>query len=312
MTQQETIEVSAAVLMRADGTFLLAQRPAGKSYAGYWEFPGGKIEPGESPHQALCRELFEELGIEVTSAYPWLLREFTYPHGKVKLRFFRVIAWEGEPHGRENQQLSWQNLSDVIVAPILPANTPIIRALSLPSVYAISNATLMGKEVFMRRLELSLSNGLRVLQLREKSMPYDDLIKLSIEVVQLAHRYDAKVLINGDEEMANKVRADGVHFSAAQLLGCLTRPKMAWCGASCHSAEELKRAGELGFDFALLSPVLPTMSHPDAVILGWEKFAELAAEASLPIYALGGLKIGDLSLAQRHGAHGISLLSQAW
>jgi 8-oxo-dGTP diphosphatase len=84
------IEVVAAVLEQPDGTFLLAQRPTGKVYAGYWEFPGGKVEPGEAPAAALARELHEELGIEVRSAYPWLVRIYTYPHGTVRIRFYRV------------------------------------------------------------------------------------------------------------------------------------------------------------------------------------------------------------------------------
>ena len=103
------IEVSAAVLQRPDGTFLLAQRPPDKIWAGYWEFPGGKIEPGETPYHALVRELHEELGITVQTAYPWLTRVFTYPHATVRLNFFRVTAWSGELHPHEGQQFSWQH-----------------------------------------------------------------------------------------------------------------------------------------------------------------------------------------------------------
>ncbi len=312
MTTQKIIEVAAAVMQRPNGAFLLAQRPAGKAYEGYWEFPGGKIEPGESPYQALCRELDEELGIAVTTAYPWLLREFTYPHATVRLHFFRVVAWQGEPHGREAQQLSWQRLSDLSAAPILPANAPILRALSLPHVYAISNAAALGRDEFMVRLERALQNGLQLLQVREKKLSANYLFELAQQVVQLAHRYDAKVLVNGDAELANKVGADGVHYSAAQLLSCTQRPTFHWCAASCHNTIELRRAEALGFDFALLGPVLPTQSHPGEPHLGWGKFAEIASRTTIPIYALGGLRVSDLSVAQQHGAHGISLLSQAW
>ena len=98
------VEVVAAVLMRDDGRFLLGQRPAGKVHSGYWEFPGGKIERGEAPTAALRRELSEELGIEVTRAWPWLTRDYDYAHAAVRLRFFRVVEWSGELHGRENQR----------------------------------------------------------------------------------------------------------------------------------------------------------------------------------------------------------------
>ena len=132
------IEVAAAVILRADGRFLLAQRPAGKAYAGYWEFPGGKIERGESADDALRRELHEELGVDAITVFPWVTREFDYSHALVRLRFFRVVSWRGEPHGREAQQLAWQSTRDLVVAPLLPANGPILRALDLPPVYGIT------------------------------------------------------------------------------------------------------------------------------------------------------------------------------
>jgi len=94
------------VLERPDGAFLLAQRPAGKVYSGYWEFPGGKIEPGEPAAQALARELHEELGVDIGEPYPWITRVFTYPHGTVRLQFYRVHEWSGEPHPREEQAIA--------------------------------------------------------------------------------------------------------------------------------------------------------------------------------------------------------------
>ncbi len=321
-TQTETtkiIEVSAAVLHRPDGSFLLAQRPPGKIWAGYWEFPGGKIEPDETPYHALVRELHEELGIEVETAYPWITRVFTYPHATVRLNFFRVTAWRGELHPHEGQQFAWQYplshesaKKQAPVAPMLPANTPILRALELPSLYAISNAAELGVEEFLRRLEVSLGNGLRLLQLREKSMPRDELRELAGRVMALAHAHDVKVLLNGDVELAYEMGADGVQLTAAQLATLNERPAVNWCAASCHNVAELRRAEALGCDFALLSPVLPTQSHPGAAHLGWERFLEIVAGTSIPVYALGGLTHGDMPTAWQHGAHGISLLRQAW
>lgn len=312
MTSPKIIEVAAAVLLRADGSFLLAQRPIGKTYAGYWEFPGGKFEAGESAHQALCRELQEELGINVTQACPWLTRVFSYPHATVRLHFFRVFAWAGEPQGLENQQLSWQRLPQLSATPILPANAPILRALSLPPLYAISNAAELGCEEFLRRLEKALQHGLRLLQVREAHLSNDDMLRFTRQVVDLAHRYGARVMVNNDAELARQTGADGVHYTGKQLLDCNARPAFEWCSASCHNTAELQHAGELGFDFALLSPVLPTLSHPGAAHLGWERFSEMLTETTLPVYALGGLKPDDLAIAQQHGAHGIALLRQAW
>lgn len=310
--QRKVTHVAAAVMQRPDGTFLLAQRPAGKVYASYWEFPGGKVETDESPYQALCRELHEELGVTVSTAYPWLVRTFDYPHALVKLHFFRVVAWQGELHGREGQAWCWQSPGQESVAPLLPANQPILRALALPSLYAISNAAGLGEVEFLCRLSQALQGGLRLLQVREKYLPSADLARFAARVIAMAHEYDAKVLLNADIALAQALGADGVHLTAAQLQNMSQRPDLPYCAASCHSVESIQRAGDLGLDFVVLSPVLPTLSHPGAPTLGWKKFAELRADAALPVYALGGLNLSDLPTAWQHGAHGIALLRQAW
>ena len=311
------IEVSAAVLQRPDGSFLLAQRPPDKIWAGYWEFPGGKIEPGETPLHALVRELREELGIEVETAFPWITRVVAYPHATVRLNFFRVTAWRGELHPHEGQAFAWQYPSShrserERASPMLPANAPILRALELPTLYAISNAAELGVDEFMRRLEIALSRGLRLLQVREKHLSRDELRELGLRVMKLAHAHGAKVLLNADIDLAREVGVDGVQLTAAQLAELHERPAVDWCAASCHNAEELRRAEALGCDFVLLSPVLPTQSHPGAPHLGWENFAAIAAGSSIPVYALGGLTHGDMLTTWRYGAHGISLLRQAW
>ena len=312
MLQNKIIEVSAGVLQRPDGSFLLAQRPADKIWAGYWEFPGGKIEPGETARAALVRELREELGIGVETAYPWLTRVFTYPHATVRLNFFRVTAWTGELHPHEGQQFSWQHPGKVLIEPVLPANSPILRALELPSLYAISNAAELGVEPFLASLQDKLDEGLRLIQLREKNLAQNESRELAQRVVALAHAQGARVLLNGDVVLAREVGADGVQLTSTQLAELVERPTLDWCAASCHNSDELRRAQALGCDFALLSPVLPTQSHPGASHLGWENFAAMAAGSSIPVYALGGLKRTDTETAWRHGAHGIALLRQAW
>ncbi|MBS4098468.1 MAG: Nudix family hydrolase [Sulfuricella sp.] len=306
------LEVVAAVVHREDGEFLLAERPEGKVYAGYWEFPGGKVEPGETPRDALARELHEELGIEVEEASPWLTRVYTYPHATVRLDFFRVTRWHGEPHGKENQRLSWQYPDAVAVTPLLPANGPILRALGLPPLYAVSNAAELGTAVFLERLDAALAGGLKLLQVREKGMAPGELAAFSAEVVRRAHAHGARVLVNGDVAVARASGADGVHLPARQLMALEARPEVAWCAASTHNAAELQRAAQLGVDFAVLSPVNPTLSHPGAPLLGWDGFAALAAGMPFPIYALGGMRCADLPAALQAGAHGIAMMREAW
>ena len=126
MTEREITEVAVGVLVAADGRFLLTSRPEGKVYAGYWEFPGGKVEPGESVEQALARELREEIGIEIGAAHPWKVEIFDYPHALVRLNFCKVFDWQGELHMHEGQSSSWEQLP-VQVKPVLPGTVPVLK-----------------------------------------------------------------------------------------------------------------------------------------------------------------------------------------
>ncbi len=123
------IEVAVGVLLQPNGEFLLTSRPAGKVYAGYWEFPGGKVEPGESVAQALGRELQEELGILIDSIEPWMVELVDYPHALVRLNFCKVFSWTGELQMREGQMSSWQNLP-VRVTPVLTGTIPVLSWLA--------------------------------------------------------------------------------------------------------------------------------------------------------------------------------------
>jgi 8-oxo-dGTP diphosphatase len=307
----DRVEVAAAVIERPDGRFLMASRPPGKVYAGWWEFPGGKVEAGESPRHALERELVEELGVAVRHAYPWLTLDYDYAHARVRLHFFRVTDWAGEPQAHEGQGMAWVRADRPGVAPILPANGPILRGLSLPLIYGISAATELGEAVFLRRLEAALAQGLRLLQLREKAMPADVLARLGREVAARCREHGCQMLINADLALAERLGA-GVHLPAARLLRLERRPDLPWVGASCHDVAELDRAQALGVDLAVLGPVLPTASHPGASPLGWERWRELAACRPLPVYALGGLTAADLDTARQAGAHGIAMKSGVW
>lgn len=309
---ERVLDVAAAVMERADGGFLLAQRPQGKVYAGYWEFPGGKVEAGEAVCAALRRELHEELGIDVELAYPWITRVYTYPHATVRLHFHRVVRWHGEPHPHEGQALAWQKSGALTVSPLLPANAPILKALSLPLVYAITHAWETGVEPALARLDVALRCGLKWVQIREGSLDRPSRHAFAAEVVRRVHAVEGVVLVNSDIPLARAIGADGVHLSARELMATSRRPEVEWCGASCHDAAELARAVDLGADFAVLGPVMETPSHAGLPGTGWERFAELARDRPLPILALGGMRFSDLDRARACGAHGIAMIRGAW
>jgi 8-oxo-dGTP diphosphatase len=305
------IEVVAGVLMRPNGAYMLGSRPQGKPYAGYWEFPGGKVEPGESFEAALARELDEEMGIRVTRASYWMTREHHYEHASVRLRFFRVWDWDGEPRPLENQAFAWVAPGGEVPQPMLPANGPILRALSLPFVYAITCAHLCGADAVLARL--AAPNAPALVQVREPDMTRGELEHFSRAVAERVHAQGGRVLVNADPDWLAGWPVDGVHLPEHRLAVLESRPDFAWVGASVHGAETLAHAGRLGLDYALLGHVRPTASHPGAAPLGWDGFARLIGiGAPLPVYALGGLSAGDLEAAQAAGAHGVALMRGAW
>jgi 8-oxo-dGTP diphosphatase len=305
-------QVAAAVILRPDGAFLLGQRAQDTFYAGYWEFPGGKVEKGETPREALVRELREELEIEVLAATPWIVREHVYEHAHVRLNFFRVTAWRGEIKDHVHAALSWQRVGSIDVAPMLPANAPVLAALRLPDFYGISHAGEIGVEAQLAALDRALGRGLRLVQLREPALDAPRRETFAAAAVALCRRHGARVLINGDADLAHAACADGVHLRADQLMAIDARPACALVAASCHTRAELERAAALGVDFAVLGPVMATATHPGRAGIGWDEFARLAAGLPLPVFALGGLTREDLAAAQAAGAHGIAAIRAAW
>lgn len=309
------VDVAAAVIQRPDGCFLLGRRPEGSVYAGYWEFPGGKVEARETPKAALIRELQEELGIQVSIADPWIVREFTYDHAHVRLHFFRVVRWQGTLSPLQHDALAWQHPETVEVSPLLPANAPLLAALTLPDFYAITQAggpQGLGVAGQVTALKSALARGVRLVQLREPALDMAQIDALVAQCVALCHQSRARLLINGDAALARESGADGLHLPARQLMSLPRRPDFPLVAASCHNAAELAQAARLELDFVVLGPVKETASHPDRAGMGWKSFAQLLDRYPLPVYALGGLTLHDMQMSREQGAQGIAALRAAW
>lgn len=348
---RKTIEVAAGVITDAQGRVLLMQRLPGKHLAGLWEFPGGKLEAGESVARALARELDEELGIEVCASAPLIALPWRYPEKTVHLHALRVTAWRGEPCAREGHPLRWVALRDIDTAEMPAADVAIVAALRLPPYYAIGSTRVAldaglshsgphlphpdplphaqhggegenGGVVRMHdRLPLPQAaaslggegwdEGALVAstlwQLRMPGASRDEVKRVALHALAVEPRLRRALLVNHDVELARELGV-GVHLRATQLreLSARPLPRDCWVGASCHTAEELELAARLGVDFATLSPVCPTASHPDAGPLGWDRFAKLVADARVPVYALGGVGPDDMDRARAAGAQGVA------
>lgn len=307
------IHVVAAALVDPERRVLLTQRPPGRDFAGSWEFPGGKREAGESPLDALARELHEELGIAPLTCAPLIRIPCAYPDKRLLLDVYRVDAYRGELHGREGQALRWTPISALDRSEMPPADHPAVTALQLPEAYLVTPEPGPLPD-FLARLDAALERGLRLVQVRAKTGPDADWVPLLRSAQARVRAQGGRLLVNARIELARTLGLDGVHLTARQVAGLSRRPLApdAWVGASCHDAAELARAVRLGADFAVLGPVRPTPSHPGAPSLGWERFAALVADCPLPVYALGGLGPADLATARAAGAQGVAGISGLW
>lgn len=312
---EKIVDVAVGLILREDGALLLGDRPTGKAWPGWWELPGGKIEPGESVMQALARELDEELGIAVTQARPWVTYIHVYPHTTVRLAFCIVTGWTNEPTGREGQQLMWIPPAKALeMDHLLPAAYPPLRWLLQPDRYGISDiGTPEGLPAFLQRLDTALANGLKLVQLREPNWPGGpaaaSLHTAFERVLQRCHDAGARLLVNSVHPKAWWQQADGVHLRAADALAQTDRPALpegALVGVSAHNETELAQARAVAADFAVLGPVLDTPTHPGVTPLGWDTFAALNREAGMPVLALGGQSDTTFETARALGAHGIA------
>ncbi len=298
------IRVAAGVLENDRGLFLAAQRPPGKIAAGKWEFPGGKIEAGETPEQALVRELGEELGIAVTTYQPLIRISHSYSDRDVHMWVYRVTRWEGKLQAHDGQAFCWGDVTQLRALDLLGADGPILQALELPSVLPLTpvSADLATVTDLAARWQ---SRGLTLARLRLPAL--DDLAYADVFAETQANS-GLRWIADRSVQMALDLDAAGFHARAdlAARLEQRPVPNSMLFGVSCHDQFSWERARALGADYALLSPVQATQSHPDSEAMGWSRFAEIVSAGSLPTYALGGMRPDDARLARGYWGQGVS------
>ena len=308
------VHVAAAVIRGTDGSILIARRADTQHQGGLWEFPGGKVEAGESVEAALARELKEELGITVEVARPLIKVQHDYPDKQVLLDVWEVSAFSGEPHGVEGQPLAWVSQRELVDYRFPDANQPIVGAARLPDQYLITPDELETPEL-LRGIQKAIAGGIRLISLRAPNW-YDPKYRdLAVDATGLCAG-KAQLMLKGPLEWLGDFPSAGWHLTAAQLRKYAAKgrplPKDRWLAASCHNAEELALAEQMDVDFVTLSPVLATQTHPDAPPLGWEQAQQLIANFSKPVFLLGGLGPDDRQQAWSVGAQGVAGIRAFW
>lgn len=296
------------------GRVLVTRRPDHVHQGGLWEFPGGKLEPGETPEQGLARELDEELGIRVQASEPLIRVHHDYGDRHILLEVRRVEGYAGVPRGREGQPLVWLAPDAMDPTRFPAADRPIISALRLPQRLLITGPDPRDPQTLLARLERAVQDGIRLVQLRAHELEDSAYRELATRAYAVCIATGARLLLNRDPATVADCPRHGLHLNARLLTALDRRPGQAdeLVGASCHDAAELARAAALGLDYAVLSPVKPTATHPHASPIGWSHFFELVDPVAVPIYALGGLASADLSAAIHHGAQGIAAIRGLW
>ncbi|NNC23514.1 Nudix family hydrolase [Salinisphaera sp. USBA-960] len=307
---QPPLDIAVGVVRDGDGHVLAARRTPTQSSAGYWEFPGGKVEAGESVEAALARELAEEVGIEIRA--PRRLIRFTHALGvaPVRLHVFTVDDWNGPAEAKERQLIRFVEPATMRDPGALPATGVIINALTLANRYLITPE--FGDAPYddwLTRLEGALAAGIKLVRLRQPELADSDYEALAAEVVARVARAGGGVMLDRDAAMVLRVGAAGLHWPASCLAE--DRPPIGdgrLFAVSAHSSEDLAHATAAGADFATLSPVFATSTHPNMAGIGWSAWRRTRADHALPVYALGGLGEADLDAALASNAQGIAAI----
>ena len=301
------IDVAVGVVRDKAGRILIAKRKDNAHQGGLWEFPGGKFESAEDSRLALNRELYEELNIKPRSSSPLININFNYPECRVHLHVREVHDFDGEPFGREGQVCKWVAVEELNEYEFPEANQAILSAVKLGRHYAIIGGN--DSRQILRDLENVSTQNVNLVQIRVKGLPASNAEEMLVAVRLKCNELGMDYLLNSQMPVKRNLH-EGLHLTSFDLMNIKQRPESAgYVAASCHNLQELLKAEQLALDFAVLSPVMETASHPEAKILGWQQFAEWVAKVNIPVFALGGVAKRDYQQAIALGAQGISGIS---
>lgn len=307
------INVAVAVILnQEENKVLLTKRLANKHLAGYWEFPGGKIEENESVEDALVREIKEEIGISIqASSY---LQKIThrYDSHTVTLHVYKTKNFIGEINCLEVDSYEWVNINKLDTYQLPPANVKIVKHLQLNSIYVITPEDFTATDLELEKLKNLKGRGIDLLQVRLSSKNQIEIEEV-LKKIQSA-KLSNKIIINSCSDLVEKYNLAGLHVKSKDLLKLdkLELDEKRIVGASCHNKVEIEKANKLGLDYIFISPIKKTKSYLQDELLGWEKLSELISLAEMPVYALGGICFNDLDQAKMYGARGIAMMREIW
>ncbi len=315
------IHVMAAVIRHPERPqqILITRRKKGQHLENLWEFPGGKLEPGETRFHALKRELTEELGIQILAAAPLLSVRHKYPDRGILLDVWEVTDFHGSATGMEDQELCWVSPEELSRYEFPEADQPVITALSLPPKLLITPDLTGTQKGYLEHFErlMTLHPYARVL-FRSHNLADDVYSRVARQMQKVTRTHNATLVISRPGLTSLQARSfkafNCIHLNSISLQALRENPfaKDIRLSASCHDAAELRNAERLGCDFALLSTVRDTPSHPGRPAKGWSGFAALASRCRIPVYALGGVRRRDLCVARYQGALGVAGISDFW
>ena len=307
------VQVAVAIIVNQDNEVLISLRPNSSHQGGLWEFPGGKLEVGESVEDTLKRELLEELNIDLLESQSFKIIQHQYADKTVQLNIYIVSSFRGEAKGAEGQLIEWKAIDQLNPLDFPAANYNVIHSLQLPDRYMITGA-FNDQNDFLLRLENSLRSGIKLVQMRCKNIAQSSFMELSNQASTLCEKYNATLLLNSNPEIFQQTHAHGLHLSSHMLYLSEVRPvgydKLV--SVSCHTAEDIMQAKKINADIILLSPVNETTSHPGVKGIGWLAFADLISDIEIPVYALGGMNQSDIPKAIKLGAQGVAAISSFW
>ena len=304
----QTIKAVVGVLRNKNQEILIAQRRKSQFMGGFWELPGGKIEEGETPEQALSRELNEELGIQVKHSSLHQTMVCRYEDRIVELSIYNINQYQNTPIGLEGQTITWVKIIDLNNYQLLPTMTAFINSITLPNKYWITPSNNHQSDGWMAKFNQKLTQDITLIQLRSK-------MALNIAFIAELHdkckKNNIKLLLNTINKTFDETYCDGWHLTTGEMLTLAKRPcaNDKLLGASAHNLTEALKAQTIGADFIVISPVQATQTHPDAVPLSWDSAADVVDRLNIPVYFLGGMGAKDLDRTLGLGAQGIAGVS---